>query len=221
MPALGVLLLFTIFTITRATLTNVTIDDTDLSYFTWTEDTDVFPQPTIPWAAITPTTPCDYCSAQPQTTDIHNQTWHDGSNNSAGSFTFQGQAVYIYGISQANSVNTSFTMDGNVSAFHYYTGSAQFVFNSLFFSAKDLTPNVNHTVSWVLHATNTSGVTGAGLFDYAVITVDQTQSSSSSPSSSSTSPPSPAPPSKSKSKAGPIAGGVVAAGSHSSQPSAL
>ncbi|KAJ6535551.1 hypothetical protein B0H19DRAFT_1080023 [Mycena capillaripes] len=204
------LLLPTLFTITHAALANVTIDDSDLSHFTWTEDTDVFPQPTIPWAGISPTSPCGYCSAQPQTAEIHDQTWHDGSNNSAGSFTFQGQAVYIYGISQINSVNISFTMDGTASGFHYYTGSAQFVFNSLFFAATDLTANFNHSVSWVLHATTTSGVTGAGLFDYAVITVDQSQSSSPSPSSS-TSPSATAPPSKpkSKSKTGAIVGGVV------------
>ncbi|KAJ7250450.1 hypothetical protein B0H12DRAFT_1120467, partial [Mycena haematopus] len=126
------LYMLTLFATTRAALTNITIDDSDASHFTWTEDTNVFPQPTIPWAAITPATPCGYCSAQPPTTDIYNQTWHDGSNNSVGSFTFQGQAVYIYGISQVNSVNTTFTIDGGpVSAFHYYTGPAQFVFNSL------------------------------------------------------------------------------------------
>ncbi|KAJ7696849.1 hypothetical protein B0H16DRAFT_1647285 [Mycena metata] len=208
------LLLFTACTIfpVRAALTNLTIDDTDLSYFTWTEDTNVV-QPNIPWAAITPNSPCVYCSAKPPTANIHNQTWHDGSNNSAGSFVFQGHEVYIYGIAQVNSVNMSFTMDGNVSAFYYYSGTAQFVFNSLFFSARDLTASVNHTVSWVLHATNTSGDAGAGLFDYAVITVDQTQSGSSSPrtgSPSSTSSP-PASPSKSKTKTGPIVGGVVGA----------
>ncbi|KAJ7858873.1 hypothetical protein B0H13DRAFT_1901685 [Mycena leptocephala] len=52
----------------------------------------------------------------------------------------------------------------------YYTGFAQFVFKSqLFFSTTALAPSANHTVSWVLHATETNGTTG--LFDYAVITV--------------------------------------------------
>ncbi|KAJ7241342.1 hypothetical protein B0H12DRAFT_1221557 [Mycena haematopus] len=72
-----------------AVLTNVTIDDSNLSYFTWTEAPGIEPVPAFPWAAIAPGDPCLYCSAQPPTTDIHDQTWHDGSNNSAGSFTFQ------------------------------------------------------------------------------------------------------------------------------------
>ncbi|KAF8190918.1 hypothetical protein K438DRAFT_904188 [Mycena galopus ATCC 62051] len=92
MAAVG-LLLFTLLTFStraRAALTNLTIDDANLTYFTWTEDPGIEPVPTIPWAAISPGDPCLYCSAQPPDTDIHDQTWHDGSNNSAGSFTFQG-----------------------------------------------------------------------------------------------------------------------------------
>lgn len=90
-PLVPHLLICTLLTLStaRAALTNLTIDDSDLSYFTWTEDTGS-PAPTRPWAAISPATPCLYCSAQPQTADIQNQTWHDGSNNSAGSFAFQG-----------------------------------------------------------------------------------------------------------------------------------
>ncbi|KAF7328495.1 hypothetical protein MVEN_02536500 [Mycena venus] len=205
-------LLFTLLTLStaRAALTNITIDDTDLSYFTWTEDAGESPAPTIPWAAISPGTPCLYCSAQPQTSDIENKTWHDGTNNSAGSFTFQGSAVYLYGIDLDNPANISFTMDGAAAGFHYYSGSEQFVFRSLFFSATNLAlGSVNHTVSWVLHATKTNGTTG--LFDYAVITVDGTRTNASNsaglPSSTSSSVPSTK--SKSKSNAGPIAGGVV------------
>ncbi|KAJ7029429.1 hypothetical protein C8F04DRAFT_1116345 [Mycena alexandri] len=204
------LLLFTLFTIrsSLAGLTNVTIDDTDLSHFTWTQVPDI-PQATIPWAAVSPTTPCGYCSAQPQTTDIQNQTWHDGSNNSAGSLTFQGLAVYIYGIDLENPANITFELDGNSEPFHYYSGSEQFVFRSLFFSATGLTANVNHTVSWVVHATKTNGTTG--LFDYALLTVDE---SSAAPSGTASGPQSSnvtASPvsAKSKSEAGPIAGGIV------------
>jgi len=70
-------------------------------------------------------------------------------------------------------------MDANVLTFHYYNGSEQFVFKSLFFSAKDLIDGVNHTVSWVLHATRANGTTQAGLFDYAIVTIDQSQTSTS------------------------------------------
>ncbi|KAJ6564097.1 hypothetical protein B0H19DRAFT_1067690 [Mycena capillaripes] len=203
------LLLLTFFTPSLAALTNLTIDDSDLAYFTWTEDPGVAPVPTLPWAAISPTTPCLYCSAQPQTADIYQQTWHDGTNNSAGSFTFQGSAVYIYGIDLSNPANISFTLDGNAAPFHYYAGSEQFVFKSLFFSATALPPTVKHTVSWVLHATKTNGSTG--LFDYAVITVDESTAApsgtSASSQSSGTSPPSTQ--SRSKSKIGPFLGGLI------------
>ncbi|KAJ7314684.1 hypothetical protein DFH08DRAFT_895200 [Mycena albidolilacea] len=204
-------LFFTLLTLspTLAALTNLTVDDSDLTYFTWTEDTGS-PAPTIPWAAIAPGSPCLYCSAQPQTADIYQKTWHDGTNNSAGSLTFQGSAVYIYGIDLTNPANISFSLDGTFSSFHYYAGSAQFTFNTLFFSATDLSEgNGNHTVSWVLHATKTNGTTG--LFDYAVITT--AQASSSAPSSTASSLPTATgtntAPHKSKSKTGPIVGGVI------------
>ncbi|KAJ7676967.1 hypothetical protein DFH06DRAFT_1169444 [Mycena polygramma] len=191
----------------NAALANLTIDDSDLTYFTFTEDASVEPAPTRPWAAISPTTPCVYCSAQPPTADIYDQTWHDGTNNSAGSFTFQGSAVYIYGIDLANPANISFALDNATAPYHYYAGSEQFVFKSLFFSATNLTPaNVNHTVSWVLHATATNGTTG--LIDYAVITVDEsTVAPSGTTSPSSTALPSAS--TKAKSKTAPIVGGVV------------
>ncbi|KAJ7096832.1 hypothetical protein C8R44DRAFT_889434 [Mycena epipterygia] len=226
-------LLLTLVTLSpvRAALTNITIDDADSSHFTWGEATDS-PAPTLPWAAITPSTPCLYCSAQPQTADILDQTWHDGSNNSAGSFTFQGalffslhfrahfgffcgsdwdlragSAVYIYGIDLANPANISFAMDDGTTAFHYYSGSAQFVFKSLFFSASNLPAGVNHTVSWVLHATQMNG--SAGLFDYAVVTVDASTVSSSSATQSPTGTTAPSTQAKHKSTTGPIVGGVV------------
>ncbi|KAJ7096828.1 hypothetical protein C8R44DRAFT_889431 [Mycena epipterygia] len=188
----------------HAALTNITIDDSDSSHFTWIEGD--LPGETPPWAAITPSTPCMSCSARPQSTNIFNQTWHDGRNNSAGSFTFQGSAVYIYGIDLANPANISFTMDDGTSAFHYYSGSAPFVFKSLFFSASNLPSGVNHTVSWVLHATQTNGITG--LFDYAVITADASTVSSSSATQSPTGSTAPST-HKHKSTAGPIVGGVV------------
>ncbi|KAJ7744360.1 hypothetical protein B0H16DRAFT_991298 [Mycena metata] len=212
LPRSSVVLLFTLFAIpsSLATLTNVTIDDTDLSHFTWTQDPNV-PQATIPWAAVSPSTPCGYCSAQPPTTDIQNQTWHDGSNNSAGSLTFQGLAVYVYGIDLDNPANITFELDGSPAPFHYYSGSEQFVFRSLFFFATNLAGNANHTVSWELHATKTNGTTG--LFDYAMVTVDESSSSGTPSGTASGSQSSNAPSanvkSSKKSNAGPIAGGVV------------
>ncbi|KAJ7476452.1 hypothetical protein FB451DRAFT_1243255 [Mycena latifolia] len=188
----------------HAAETNVTIDDSNGAYFSWTEDTGT-PRPTLPWAAITPATPCAYCSAQPQTGDIENKTWHDGTNNSAGALTFQGAAVYLYGIDLANPANISFALDGAPAGFHHYDGAAQFVFRALFFAQQNLDATVNHTLAWVLHATATNGT--VGLIDYAVVTLDAGGSASASnPASTGTSSPST---SKKKSPAGPIAGGVI------------
>ncbi|KAJ7635457.1 hypothetical protein DFH06DRAFT_1336487 [Mycena polygramma] len=103
-------------------------------------------------------------------------TWHDGSVGSAGSFTFQGSAVYIYGIDLEHPANISFTM-GDKTGFHYYNGSEQFVFDALFFAATNLADGVNHTVSWVLDKTALNGTTAS--FDYAIVAVDSASSSSS------------------------------------------
>ncbi|KAJ6564113.1 hypothetical protein B0H19DRAFT_1067704 [Mycena capillaripes] len=145
-------------------------------------------------------------------------------------------AVYIYGIYLSNPANITFTLDGNAAPFHYYAGSEQFVFKSLFFFATALATTANHTVSWILHASKTNvplcitettfrsrlkrhtewysnGTTG--LIDYAVIMADEsTVAPSGTPAPSQSSPSS----TESKSKTGPIVGGVVA-GSPSSQPS--
>lgn len=91
------------------------------------------------------------------------------SNSRAGS------AVYIYGINLVSSANITFSTDDGTSAFHYYSGSMQFVYKSLF-SALNLPLGVVHTVSWVLHSTQNGDT---GLFDYAVITVDVSTISSS------------------------------------------
>ncbi|KAJ6496432.1 hypothetical protein C8R45DRAFT_985885 [Mycena sanguinolenta] len=206
----------------RADPTNLTIDDANGTFFTWSEAPG-FAVNAIPWAAIAPGDPCAYCSAQPPTADIHDGTWHDGANGSSGVFVFQGSAVYMYGIDLDNPANVTFTLDDKDAGFHYYAGSEQFVFNSVFFSATNLSyaPNttstggdfagaINHTVAWILHDTAANGTTA--LFDYAVITVDADVAGSSSPSSA-------APASsgstttnggkKSTSHTGAIAGGVV------------
>ncbi|KAF7289174.1 hypothetical protein MIND_01378500 [Mycena indigotica] len=199
---LPLLLLRLGFPLITAALTNITIDDGNLDYFSWFEDPAISPAPLHPWAASSPGNRCDYCSAQPPATDIFNQTWHDGSNNSAGSLTFQGSAVYIYGIDLANPANVSFSFDGQPAGFHLYTGAEGFVFKSLFFSRSGLSSSGNHTVEWVLRTSKTNGTTA--LFDYAMITVDAATSSSNTPPGSTSSPSS-----KKSSNTGAIAGGVI------------
>ncbi|KAF7314155.1 hypothetical protein HMN09_00574800 [Mycena chlorophos] len=183
-------------------LTNLTIDDTNTSFFTFggVNGTNSPPE----WAAITPSTPCDYCSAQPPTTDIYNKTWHDGSVGSRGSFTFNGTEIWIYGVDIENSANITFTLaDINLTTYHSYDAGAQFVFNALFFHAADLpteadgTPR-SHTVDWVLGESSKNGT--SALFDYAVITVER-EAATPSPSPSSSH--------SHHSNAGAIAGGVV------------
>ncbi|KAJ7175116.1 hypothetical protein C8R43DRAFT_1102402 [Mycena crocata] len=186
-----------------AALANLTIDDANSTFFTF----DAAPA----WTAISPASPCDYCSARPQTANIHDQTWHDGRNGSSGSFTFQGTAVYIYGIDLANPANISFTLDDAPAGSHYYNGSEQFVFNALFFRARDLSPNASHTLAWTLRTMRNNGVTA--LFDYAIVTVEDTHgtdaTTSSSPSTNSANSATFSSSSKSNSRTGSIAGVVV------------
>ncbi|KAJ7887248.1 hypothetical protein B0H14DRAFT_1274354 [Mycena olivaceomarginata] len=198
--ALFLPLAFLIPTSVFAVLTNLTVDDTNTTFFNFI-DADVNPPS---WAAISPGDPCAYCSAQPQTLSIYDQTWHDGSVGSAGSFTFQGSAVYIYGIDLADPANISFTMDNTNKSFHYYNGTQQFVFDALFFSAQNLAQGAKHTVSWVINESKTNGTTG--LFDYTVVTVEE----SAAPSSSAVPNQESATRTSKKSKAGVIAGAVVA-----------
>ncbi|KAJ6461851.1 hypothetical protein C8R47DRAFT_104932 [Mycena vitilis] len=193
-PLLPVALAFLLPTFVCAVLTNLTIDDTNTTYFTFTDDDANPPR----WAAITPADPCVYCAARPKTDRIHNQTWHDGSVGSAGSFSFQGSAVYIYGIDLAKPANISFTLGDNTT-FHYYNGTEQFVFDALLFAALGLEDGANHTVSWVLDESATTGTTA--LFDYAVVTVQEEAASSPVPSQAAASKP--------KSHTGTIVGAVV------------
>ncbi|KAJ7190428.1 hypothetical protein GGX14DRAFT_605854 [Mycena pura] len=139
-----------------------------------------------------------------------------------------GSAVYIYGIDVDNPANISFAMnDPFKTSFHYYGGEG-YVYNSLFFSANNLDSNVQHTVTWILETSSTGGG-GAGLFDYAVVTLDQAaDSSSSSPASSTGSVgsslgPSPSPSSSSVSatSAGSSGGPVVATTTHKSKTGAI
>src|ERR1700761_8825522 len=86
-----------------AASTNITVDDTNSTYWTFVGG----------WSGGTPETPCPGCFAQPDPTQVFNSSWHDGSVVS-GSITFQGSpllrtcanqkkrltgsAIYIYGI---------------------------------------------------------------------------------------------------------------------------
>ncbi|KAJ6491521.1 hypothetical protein DFH09DRAFT_1208147 [Mycena vulgaris] len=211
--SVGVALILHAFLAARAFAAsiNITIDDTNSTVWTFV--------PVGNWSAVTPATPCPGCFAQPDPTLAHNSTWHDGTVVS-GSCTFQGSAIYIYGIDLAatSGTNISFNMnDRSKTGFHYYGESAS-VYNSLFFSATNLDSSVAHTVTWI-GQTNFVG-SGAMLFDYAVITVDQEDTSSSSvsstpapsstaPSSSGTGSPTGSPTPTHKSKTGPIVGAVV------------
>ncbi|KAJ7500745.1 hypothetical protein B0H11DRAFT_1994280 [Mycena galericulata] len=190
----------------HATLTNITIDDTNSTFWTWAGT----------WNAVTPSTPCPACTAQPDPGLAYNSTWHDGSLRS-GAFTFQGAAVYIYGIDVLNPGNISFAISNpSTTGFHYYGGSG-FVYNSLFFSASNLDSTVQHTVTWIIESSSVGGVTLSQPDPTSSIPSSNTNTAGSqtlSGSSPSTTPsgsatPSPAAVTAHKSKAGAIAGAVV------------
>ncbi|KAJ6476896.1 hypothetical protein C8R45DRAFT_1158032 [Mycena sanguinolenta] len=159
-----------------AALVNTTFDDS-CSNFTFTGS----------WVTITPSNPCAGCETKPDPSQIRDGTWHDGSIHSSGelpstgSFTFQGSAVYIFGIDQ-NLIEADivFTL-GEIQKTHHYTGPGtitnsgfdQFVYNALFFSATGLPSDQTQTVSWVLNLADTGAGLQIGLFDYAIVTTDE------------------------------------------------
>ncbi|KAJ7064811.1 hypothetical protein C8F01DRAFT_776120 [Mycena amicta] len=164
---------------TQAIRVNTTVDDTNTTAWTWVGA----------WHAITPDNPCKApdCAANPDGSRAYNHSWHDGTLLS-GSFTFQGVAVYIYGIDTPRwPANITFAMSNPpISAFHYKDTGGIYIYDSLFFSADGLDGTSQHTVTWN-EENNMSDNGAVGLFDYAVVTVDQAESSSSSsaqPSSS-------------------------------------
>ncbi|KAF7363736.1 hypothetical protein MSAN_01031400 [Mycena sanguinolenta] len=171
-------------------LTNTTYDDSDSS-FTFSGA----------WTAITPSDPCSSCATKPDTSQIHGGTWHDGnyrdgaSSFTTGTFTFQGSAVYIFGIDQDSSeADIVFTL-GDIQKTHHYTGtgsgSNQFAYNALFFSATGLPSDQTQTVSWVFSLDPTEVAAGKGeqigLFDYAVVTTGEEDTPNPAPKSSTTS----------------------------------
>ncbi|KAJ7047136.1 hypothetical protein C8F04DRAFT_1387605 [Mycena alexandri] len=152
----------------NGSLTNTTIDDSNSSFS--------FDGSSGAWNTITPSSPCTICSSTPDHSKVYHGTWHDGNirngapSGTAGSFTFQGSAVYIFGIDQAESQpDIVFTLD-SIQQVHRYTGSEQFVYDALFFSATGLASDQTHTVNWVFNIANTGVMVQAALFDYAVVT---------------------------------------------------
>ncbi|KAF7316302.1 hypothetical protein MIND_00148900 [Mycena indigotica] len=169
-----------------AILVNKTIDDTDGSAWTFSGS----------WHAITAQNPCTNCVANPDPNRIYNRSWHDGSARS-GTFTFQGVAVYIYGIDVNNPARVGFSMSNpSISTSHYRdTGSpGSFIYDSLFFSMNNLDGTQQHTVAFTeIVVDGPGGVPGmAALFDYAIVTVDQEDSAP--PTQPQKPPPSPPPP---------------------------
>ncbi|KAJ7108483.1 hypothetical protein C8R44DRAFT_743771 [Mycena epipterygia] len=178
-----------------AALTNITIDDTNSTFWTWAG----------PWNAITQSTPCGGCTAKIDASKTFNESWHDGAGIS-GSCTFQGSAIYIYGIDVVNPANVTFSMSNPpMASFHAY-GGGETLYQSLFFAASALDPSAEHTVTWILEAWNDGST---ALFDYAVVTVDQPDASAAASTASESHTAGPAPAAHNKSKTGSIVGGVV------------
>ncbi|KAF7363738.1 Myb-DNA-bind-2 domain-containing protein [Mycena sanguinolenta] len=152
-------------TFVRGGIINTTIDDSSSSFtFIGT------------WNAVTPSSPCTICSLNPDPSQVHDGTWHDGNIRdgapvgTSGSFTFTGSAVYIFGIDQAVSQpDIAFTL-GSIQQVHHYTGVEVFVYNALFFSATGLPSDQTHSVNWVFNVANTTTPVQAALFDYAIVT---------------------------------------------------
>ncbi|KAJ7709554.1 hypothetical protein B0H17DRAFT_1190755 [Mycena rosella] len=159
-------ILLVLAALANGSITNTTVDDTSSS-FTFAGA----------WSGITPTSPCNGCSSKPDPSLTYGGTWHDGNigngaSPTTGSFTFQGSAVYIFGIDQAISQpDIAFTL-GSVQSTHHYTGTEQFVYDALFFSATGLAADQTHTVNWVFNVDQASGVSvlQEALFDYAIVT---------------------------------------------------
>ncbi|KAF7316300.1 hypothetical protein MIND_00148700 [Mycena indigotica] len=150
----------------QTALVNITIDDTDPNAWTWIGKWDAYTKDK---------TTCDGCFAHPDPSQVHNSSWHDGRLCS-GSFTSQGVAVYIYGIDlsgfEGDPANISFSVKNSpVSTFHYLKTPSGYIYNSLFFSAHGLDDSAPFTVDWTENLSSAGG--GVGLFDYAVVTVEQ------------------------------------------------
>ncbi|KAJ7064850.1 hypothetical protein C8F01DRAFT_777392 [Mycena amicta] len=120
-----------------AILINITVDDTNTTAWTWVGS----------WHVITQNNPCPECGAQLDGNRVYNHSWHDGVLHS-GSFTFQGVAVYIYGIDIEDPANITFGMSNPpISTFYYKNTGGGYIYNSIFFSADGLYGTSQHTVT--------------------------------------------------------------------------
>ncbi|KAJ7890157.1 hypothetical protein B0H14DRAFT_3705911 [Mycena olivaceomarginata] len=161
-----ILLLLLLPAFVEGAIINTTVDDTETS-FNWSES----------WTAVTPSRPCAGCASKPDASKVEGGSWHDGNimttkdDSAGGSLTFQGSAVYIYGIDQADSeADILFTLD-SITSTHHYTGSDRFAYHALFFSATGLAADQTHTVKWTLAKNSASDRDlQTTLFDYAVVT---------------------------------------------------
>jgi hypothetical protein len=147
---------------------NITIDDANPA---WSYVGTPEPDGTPVWQAITPSTPCTTCWAQPDPSQTYNRTWHDTAwyDHTAASVSFRGTACWVYGICTiANTsgnhlgVNLSFTLNGVAQPSFYYPPCPTYEYNFLLFSAS----GVNSQVDTELVLSFVSG--GGLLIDYLV-----------------------------------------------------
>ncbi|KAJ7131708.1 hypothetical protein C8R43DRAFT_657578 [Mycena crocata] len=158
----------------NASATNITIDDTNSTFFTYTQS----------WNAVTLSTPCPTCFWQLDASQLYNNSWHDAAESRSASCTFRGSAIYLYGVDVPNGANISFTMNTPaIQAYHHYDGDAA-VYRALLFHASDLEPSTEHTLTWLLTPAADGG--SVGIIDYAIVT--QVDSAGSAQTSSAGSP---------------------------------
>jgi hypothetical protein len=86
----GIALIFSVLMsfstrLASAALTNITIDDTNSTFWTYIG----------PYNVVTPSTPVPGSLVQPDPELAYNMTWHDGGTRS-GTFMFQGLPQYYY-----------------------------------------------------------------------------------------------------------------------------
>ncbi|KAJ7256552.1 hypothetical protein B0H12DRAFT_513867 [Mycena haematopus] len=105
---------------------------------------------------------------------------------------FAGSAVYIFGIDQVSSeADIAFTL-GDIQHVHHYTGPGtvtssgtdQFVYHALFFSATGLPSDQTQTVEWVFNLDESGPGLQIGLFDYAIVTTGEEDAPNPPPPSS-------------------------------------
>ncbi|KAF5375462.1 hypothetical protein D9757_009961 [Collybiopsis confluens] len=151
--------------------TNTTIDDSNPAFSFVGQN----------WNSITPSSPCDWCATKLDPSLTYNSTWHNGASvGLAGTFQFEGSAVYLFGATVSTSTaEIAFTLD-NGSPTNYdlntVSQSVSHMYNVLLFSTSGLS-NGKHTLSWTLTtvtgpAAFSSAAGHVALIDYAVVSSD-------------------------------------------------